>query len=92
MTTSHPFCTCSYGSTRKDERFGSNHSAIVNNLVWLKNLLKLEASVASLIENAASDKSQMSERIEKIESNVVLVKTGLGAKIDNIAVSETFEL
>ena len=60
----------------------------MSNLVWLKNFLKLEASVASLIKNAASEKSQMSERIEKIESNVVLVKTGLGAQIDNIAVSD----
>ena len=53
-----------------------------------KNLIKLEASVTSLIENAASDKSQVSTRLAKIESNVISVKTGLGAKIDHVVVSK----
>ena len=86
-------------SLEKTSRSGPNLSSmdyslqsIVNNLVWLKNLLKLEASVTSLIENGASDKSQMSDRIEKIESNVISIKTGLEAKIDNVAVSETLRV
>ena len=65
--------------------------------IWLRghyfknnNRIKLEASVATLIENAAFDKSQVSERFETIESNVDLVKNGLGAKIDHVAVSKTF--
>ena len=56
--------------------------------MYLINLIKLEASVQSLIETAASDKSQLSKRFEKIESNVISVKTGLGAKIDHVAVSK----
>ena len=43
--------------------------------------------MASLIENAAADKSQVSEDIEEIKSSVVMVKNGLGAKIDHLAVS-----
>ena len=53
-----------------------------------EKLTKLETSVASLIDNAASDKSQLSDRIEEIESNVIAVKTRLGAKIDHVAVSK----
>ena len=49
---------------------------------------KLETSVASLINNEASDKSQLSDRIEKIESSMISVKNGLGAKIDHVAVSK----
>ena len=48
---------------------------------------KLENSVASLLENAASDKNQVAEEIKEIKSSVAMVKTGLGAQIDRIAVS-----
>ena len=48
---------------------------------------KLEASMASLIENASVDKNEVAEQIGKIKSSVALVKTGLTTKIDNIAVS-----
>ena len=41
---------------------------------------KLENSVASLLENAASDKNQVAEEIKEIKSSVALVKTGLGAQ------------
>ena len=57
-------------------------------LVIVENPIKLEASVASLIDNTATDKIQVSKRFEKIESNVIAVKTGLGAKIDHVAVSK----
>ena len=48
---------------------------------------KLEASVASLIENASSDKSEVSEQMKEIKSSVALVKSRLTTKIDNLAVS-----
>ena len=48
--------------------------------------------MASLIDNAASDKSQLSDRIQKIESSVISVKNGLGAKIDHVAVSKKYFL
>ena len=53
----------------------------------MKTKKKLENSVASLLENAASDKNQVAEEIKEIKSSVALVKTGLGAQIDRIAVS-----
>ena len=43
--------------------------------------------MASLIESAASEKTQVSEKIEEIKSSVALVKTGLTTKIDHLAVS-----
>ena len=48
---------------------------------------KLEENVASLLENAASDKIQISTEIKEIKSSVALVKTGLGAEINRLAVS-----
>lgn len=54
-----------------------------------ENLQQLEASVASLIENASSDQIEVSEQIEDIKSSVVLVKTGLTTKINHLAVSDS---
>ena len=51
------------------------------------NRKKLEESVASLLENAASDKKQVAEEMKEIKSSVAMVKTGLGGQIDRIAVS-----
>ena len=48
---------------------------------------KLENTVASLLEDAASGKNQVAEEIKEIRSSVAMVKTGLGAQIDRIAVS-----
>ena len=48
---------------------------------------KLEENVASLLENEASNKIQVSAEIKKIKSSVASVKTGLGAEIDRLAVS-----
>ena len=48
---------------------------------------ELENSVASLLDNAASDKNEVAEEIKEIKSSMLLVKTGLGAQIDRIAVS-----
>ena len=50
-------------------------------------LRKLEETVASLVENAASDKKQVAEEMKEIKSSVAMVKTGLGGQIDRIAVS-----
>ena len=49
---------------------------------------KLENSVASLLKNAASNKNQVAEEINEIKSSVAMVKTGLGAQIDRLAVSQ----
>ena len=49
---------------------------------------KLEENVASLLENVASDKIQVSAEIKEIRSSVALVKSGLGAEIDRLAVSD----
>ena len=43
-----------------------------------------------MIENAAADKREASQKIEEIKSSVSLLKTGLTTKIDNFAVSYTF--
>ena len=43
--------------------------------------------MASLIENASSDKSEVSEKIEEIKSSVALVETGLTSKLNHLAVS-----
>ena len=48
---------------------------------------KLEENVASLLENAASNKIQVSAEIKEIKSSVALVKSGLGAEIDRLSVS-----
>ena len=49
---------------------------------------KLEENVASLLENVASDQIQVSAEIKEIKSSVASVKTGLGAEIDRLAVSD----
>ena len=54
-------------------------------LKWKRK--KLEETVASLLENAASDKKEFAEEMEEIKSSVAMVKTGLGGQIDRIAVS-----
>ncbi len=54
-----------------------------------ENLLQLEASVASLMENATVDKREVSEQIKDIKSSVALVKTGLTTKINHLAVSNS---
>ena len=48
---------------------------------------KLEENVSSLLENVSSNKNQVSAQIKEIKSSVALVKTGLGAEIDRLAVS-----
>ena len=45
--------------------------------------------MASLIENASSDKSEVSEKIEEIKSSVALVETGLTSKLNHLAVSNS---
>ena len=52
-----------------------------------RKLKKLEANVASLLENAAVDKKYVSSELQEIRSSVASVKKGLGAEIDRLAVS-----
>ena len=54
-----------------------------------ENLLQLEASVKSLIENASVDKTKVSQQMNEIKSSVALVKTGLTSKINHLAVSHS---
>ena len=50
-------------------------------------LKKLEENVASLLENAASDKIQATTEMNEIKSNVDMIENRLDAKIDSLAVS-----
>ena len=55
-----------------------------------ENLLQLEASVESLIENASIDKTKVSEQMNEIKSSVALVKTGLTTQINILAVRNSY--